>query len=128
MRHLFLASLFCLAACVTPAAPPAARGACERATFPDNPAIAAAFTDKFHGRYWNNKENVTVWREAQRLYIGAPQGSRVQLQPTTPVRGSGAFRDACGTSYDFYLPPDGPGGYVVITEPNGARSEWHRRV
>ncbi len=52
----------------------------------------------------------------------------VQLRPATPIRGAAAFRDGCGTRYDFFLPPDGPGGYVVVTEPNGARSEWHRRV
>jgi hypothetical protein len=44
------------------------------------------------------------------------------------MQGAGAFRDGCGTTYDFILPPDGPGGYVIITEPIGARSEWHRRV
>jgi hypothetical protein len=53
---------------------------------------------------------------------------RVQLKPAAQMKGAGAFRDGCGTTYDFILPPDGPGGYVIITEPIGARSEWHRRV
>lgn len=128
MRRLALAACCCLAACVTPAEPPAVRADCATATFPDDPAIQAAFTDRFNGRYWNNEEHVTVWREGQRLYIGAPQGPRVQLRRAEQMQGSGAFRDGCGATYDFILPPDGPGGYVVITEPNGTRSEWHRRV
>jgi hypothetical protein len=127
MRIISLVALLAPTACATPAAPPAASADCAAATFPDDPAIAAAFTDRFNGRYWNNRESVTVWREGRRLYIGAPAGPRVQLRPATPTRGAAAFRDGCGTAYDFYLPPDGPGGYVVVTEPNGARSEWHRR-
>ena len=128
MRHVSLAPLLCVAACVSPPQPPASRAACEATTFPDDPAIQAAFTDRFNGRYWNNNEQVIVWREGQRLYIGAPQGPRVQLRRAAQMQGAGAFRDGCGTTYDFILPPDGPGGYVIITEPNGARSEWHRRV
>ena len=129
MRHLSLAAAVCLAACVTPPEPPLPRhAACEDATFPDDPAIQPAFTDKFNGRYWNNNRHVTVWREGQQLFIGAPDGPRVQLQRTSPIRGAGAFRDGCGVIYDFILPPDGPGGYVIVTAPNGQRSEWHRRV
>ena len=128
MRCLGLAACFSLAACLTAPAPPQARAECAAATFPEDPAIQAAFTDRFNGRYWNNDEQVTVWREGQRLYIGAPQGARVQLRRADPMQSAGAFRDGCGASYDFILPPDGPGGYVIITEPNGARSEWHRRV
>ena len=128
MRRLCLLAFASLSACVTPAEPPAPRAACAAATFPDDPAIQVAFTDRFNGRYWNNQEQVTVWREGQRLYIGAPQGRRVQLRRAEQMQGAGAFHDGCGTTYDFILPPDGPGGYVVITEPNGARSEWHRRI
>jgi hypothetical protein len=128
MRHLVLVAFLGLPACVTPAESDAARAACERAAFPDDPAIAPAFTDRFNGRYWNNNEQVTVWREGQRLFIGAPGRDRVQLQRTGAGGGEGNFRDGCGTAYQFILPPDGPGGYVVVTEPNGARSEWHRRV
>jgi hypothetical protein len=128
MRRLALAAGFSLAACATPATPPAARPGCSAAVFADDPAIQVAFTDRFNGRYWNNDEQVTVWREGQRLYIGDPQGSRVQLRRAEQMQGAGAFRDGCGATYDFILPPDGPGGYVIITEPNGARSEWHRRV
>jgi hypothetical protein len=69
-----------------------------------------------------------VWREGQRLYIGKSGHQRVQLKPAAQMQGAGAFRDGCGTLYDFTLPPDGPGGYVIITELNGARSRWHRRV
>jgi len=128
MRHLSLMICATLAGCMTAPAPPASRSDCSAATFPDDPAIRAAFTDRFNGRYWNNEEQVTVWREGQRLYIGAPQGARVQLRRAEQMQGAGAFRDGCGATYDFILPPDGPGGYVIITEPNGARSEWHRRV
>ena len=128
MRCLVLAACFSLASCVAVPPPPSARASCAAATFPDDPAIRAAFTDRFNGRYWSNDEQVTVWREGQRLYIGAPTGVRVQLRPAEQIQGAGAFRDGCGATYDFILPPDGPGGYVVISEPNGARSEWHRRV
>jgi hypothetical protein len=117
-----------LGACAPAAEPQGARAACERSAFPDDPAISAAFTDRFNGRYWNNEEQVTVWREGQRLFIGAPPRERVQLQRSAAGGGEGNFRDGCGTTYQFILPPDGPGGYVVVTEPNGARSEWHRRV
>ena len=128
MRRLILALFLPLPACVTATQPRAARAACERTAFPDDPRISAAFTDRFNGRYWNNEEHVTVWREGQRLFIGAPPRERVQLQRTAAGGGEGNFRDGCGTAYQFILPPDGPGGYVVVTEPNGARSEWHRRV
>lgn len=128
MRVFFLPPLFCAIGCVTPAEPQPARAQCDAATFGDDPAISAAFTDKFTGRYWNSNEQVTVWREGQRLFIGSPEGARVQLQRANPTQGSGAFRDGCGATYDFFLPPDGPGGYFVITEPNGSRSEWHRRI
>ena len=128
MRRLCLLACTGLAACVTPAEPPAARADCAATTFPDDPAIQQAFTDRFNGRYWNNNEQVTVWREGQRLFIGDRQGPRVQLRRAEQMQGAGAFRDGCGTSYDFILPPDGPGGYVIVTEPTGARSEWHRRV
>src|SRR5688500_6775891 len=100
MRRLSLAACCCLVACVTvPAEPPAARADCAAATFPDDPAIQAAFTDRFNGRYWNNEEQVTVWREGRRLYVGAPQGPRVQLRRAEPMQGAGAFSDGCGTTY-----------------------------
>ena len=128
MRRIALVAWCCLAACVTPPERAAVRADCAAATFPDDPAIQAAFTDRFNGLYWNNNEQVSVWREGRRLYIGAPQGPRVQLERAAQMQGAGAFRDGCGATYDFILPPDGPGGYVVITAPTGARSEWHRRV
>ena len=128
MRHLSPAALLFLTACITAHGPPAVRADCAMVTFPDDPAIQAAFTDRFNGRYWNNHEQMTVWREGQRLYIGAPPGPRVQLRRAAQMQGAGAFRDGCGTTYDFILPPDGPGGYVIVSEPNGARSEWHRRI
>ena len=129
MRHLVLAPLLCVTACVVPAAPQVERARdCAAATFADNPLLTAAFTARFDGRYWNSNEHVVVWREGQRLYVRRSGHTRVQLRPASQMQGAGAFRDGCGTTYDFILPPDGPGGYVIITQPNGARSEWHRRL
>lgn len=129
MRPLVVTLSLCATACVTPAGSQTARDAdCAAATFTDDPLIGPAFTDRFNGRYWNNSEQVIVGREGQRLYIGRTGQTRVQLKPASRLQGAGAFRDACRTTYEFILPPDGPGGYLIITEQNGAQSEWHRRV
>ncbi|MEA3032173.1 MAG: hypothetical protein QOH86_189 [Sphingomonadales bacterium] len=126
-----------LAACATPVEqrtlpPPAARQIAERsdctaAAFPDDRFISEAFTDRFNGSYYHESRQLDVRREAQRLFVGPPGGPRRQLQRVTDIPGEGAFRDRCGVAYRFVLPPDGPGGYVTLTEPNGARTEWHRR-
>ena len=129
MRPLLVISLFCVNACVAPGARQAAPASyCAAAAFPDDPQIGPAFTDRYNGSYWNNSEQVTVWREGQRLYIGASPHTRVQLKRAPQLQEANAFSDGCGSSYAFILPPDGAGGYVIITEENGARNQWHRRV
>jgi hypothetical protein len=95
MRPLALVPLLCLAACITAPGPQSATVSdCAAATFADDPLIGAAFTDKFNGRYWNNGEQVTVWREGQRLYIGGSRHMRVQLKPAAQRQGAGAFATA----------------------------------
>jgi hypothetical protein len=130
MRNILLSSnmaMLLLAGCAGVHGEPTTRRNCSAVSFPSDRFISASFTDKFNGHYFNGRHNLTVWREDQRLFIGAPGGSRVQLQRSSGA-GEGSFRDGCGTSYRFVLPPDGPGGYLIVSEPNGARSEWHRRL
>lgn len=132
MRHLLLPAIFCVTACVVPVAEPVAEVAappvaCEAAVFPDDRFISPSFTDKYNGRYGYGSRLLDVWRQEQRLFIGSPGGPWRQLQRTPEVGGEGSFRDGCGTDYQFILPPDGPGGYLVMREPSGRQSEWHRR-
>ncbi len=102
--------------------------ACAEAAFPDDRFVGPAFTDKFTGRYWKGSEHLDVWRQDQRMFIGSPAGPRRQLERASDIPGEGLFRDGCGIGYHFILPPDGPGGMLRMTEPNGARSQWRRRV
>jgi hypothetical protein len=107
--------------------PAAAQAGCAAATFPDDRFIAQAFTDKFNGRYHNGERQLDVWRREQRLFVGEPGGKPRQLRRASDIPGAGEFLDGCGRAYQFVLPPDGPGDYVTIVEPSGARAEWHRR-
>ena len=123
-------ALATLGACTATTAPPplplAGQPDCAAATFSDDRFVAPAFTDKLNGRYHSGARHLDVWREGQRLYIGTPGSERRQLQRTS-IPGSGDFRDSCGRSYRFILPPDGPGGFLLITDPGSAATEWHRR-
>lgn len=101
---------------------------CAAATFPDDPFIAASFTDKFTGRFWSGERYLDVAREGRRMFVRRPETGQRQLRRVGDIPGEGSFRDGCDTRYEFTLPPDGPGGYVTITDPDGGRSEWHRRV
>ena len=118
-----------LAACATTAEAPERPAACAAATFPGDRFVAPAFTDKFNGRYVASDGRIRdVWRRDERLFIGPPGGPWRQLQRTSEIPGEGQFRDGCGAAYRFVLPPDGPGGWLTVTEPDGARSDWHRPV
>lgn len=128
-RIVLRAALFFvpLLGCTTVGKQPSAQADCSSALIPADRLIGSSFTDKFNGLYWNGAERLQVWREDQRLFLGRAGESRVQLQRQGEIAGEGWFRDGCNTSYQFQLPPDGPGGYLTIAEPHGARSEWHRR-
>lgn len=102
--------------------------ACAAATFPDDQLIGPAFTDKFTGRYWSGSRHLDVWRQNQRMFIGTPGGPMRQLRRASEIPGEGLFRDGCGITYHFILPPDGPGGMLRVTERTGDTSEWRRRV
>ena len=122
------------AACAAPVAPvvPVAAQvqapACASATFPINERIGAWSVDKFAGRYTikDGAETLTVRRDEHRLLVDrGPLGTR---ELTADSVESWTWRDGCGVTYAFTLPPDGPGAWLVVTEADGARSDWHRTV
>lgn len=133
MRYFVsMPAIFCTAACVAPAVQAVEEAAippvpCEATMFPDDRFISPSFTDKYNGRYWSGSRQLDVWRREQRMFVGPPGGPWRQLQRTSDIGGEGSFRDGCGTAYQFILPPDGLGGYLVMREPNGRQSDWHRR-
>jgi len=130
MRATPTVAALLLAGCAGPAQAPhetAVPWDCKETVFPDDRFVSEAFTDKYEGLYWSAAARLRVWREGQRLYVEPPDGPRRQLRRLGDVPGEGRFQDGCGVTYDFLLPPDGPGGYVVVTQSNGARSEWPRR-
>ena len=124
-------SLALLALLVSACAPPPTKQAALRAqpqcaliTYPTNERIAGWSVDKFAGRYVAGQNAVTVRRDQHRLLVeGWVLGSR---ELTADSIESWTWRDGCGVSYGFMLPPDGPGGRLRVTLPDGSTSDWHR--
>lgn len=133
-----LVPLLCLAAagCTTiwgphpppPPPPPelgtAAPANCADTIFPLNPQIGAWSVDKFTGHYRLGQQALTVTRHKQRLLVMRPGFGTREI--TAASVDSRQWHDACGVRYQFTLPPDGPGGWLRITELNGTVSDWRR--
>jgi hypothetical protein len=109
---------------VAPASQVVAQPACASVRLPENPRFGPAFTDKFNGTYFNGTESVRVHRlGAHRMVIY--RGGVPRDLATNDVE-SWLFTDACGARYHFNLPPDGPGGWLKITDPGQPTTDWHR--
>lgn len=131
MRHLILLPALLLAACATtprtalaPVASAPYPPACA-VRFPANPNMAAWSADKFAGSYRSGAHELIVRREGNTLIVRQPD--KLPTQITSAQLQSWLFRDGCGTSYQFMLPPDGRGARLTITVPAGTRTQWNRR-
>ena len=97
---------------------------CAMIHFPTNIHVDAWSVDKFAGRYVRESDSLTVRRDEHRLLVdGWTLGTR---ELTADSVESWTWRDGCGATYAFVLPPDGPGAWLKITMPNGSISDWHR--
>ena len=98
--------------------------ACARTAFPANERIDAATVDKYAGTYSTNTQKLTVRRDEHRLLVEQTGYGTREL--TTDNLDSGTWRDGCGATYEFMLPPDGPGAMLNLTDPDGSKSRWRR--
>ena len=128
MRYLAPALAMIVAACaatprtaVIPASPPYPPACAVR--FAPNPTIVASSADKFTGSFRSGAHTLIVRREGNTLVVR--QEDKLPTQINGNVQ-SWLFRDGCGTTYQFMLPPDGPGAMLTVTTPAGTRSTWHR--
>ena len=123
MRWLALIPALSLAACMTT---PASVAQCAAVTFPPNPQFGAWSVDKFTGVYTSGGESLTVRREGNALFV--EQRGQAPRQITTDNLDNWRFRDGCGTEYQFFLPPDGPGARLEIHELGNRPyfSVWNR--
>jgi hypothetical protein len=94
------------------------------AQFPPNPNIAAWSADKFAGAYRSGERALTVRRERNHLLVEQPGKAATQVNSDNVEQW--LFRDGCGTSYQFMLPPDGPGAWLTVTTSDGVKTEWSR--
>lgn len=120
-----VASAFAIAATLSGCATsrPATVG-CTNARLAENPRFAAWNIDKFAGTYRNGSATLTVARIGEHRFVVTRAGEQRDLATDTVE--SWLFHDGCGSTYQFVLPPDGPGGWLTITDPGGAKSEWRR--
>ena len=127
-----LALCLLAAGCFYPHPPPpppppelgAAPASCADTIFPLNPQIGAWSVDKFTGHYRRGGQTLTVTRHNQRLLVMRPGFGTREI--TAGNVESWLWHDACGVRYRFTLPPDGPGGWLHITEIDGTASDWRR--
>ena len=132
MRALIVAATALISGCAADPTPQVAQHAvgsapaCAAQTFPANERIGAWSVDKFAGRYARKDGGtaLVVRRNDHRLLID--RGALGTRELTADSIESWTWRDGCGATYAFSLPPDGPGAWLVVTDPGGARSEWHR--
>ena len=132
MRILLGLPLLLTAGCMYPHPPPpppppeltGAPADCADTIFPTNPRVADWSVAKFTGSYRNGQLGLTVRRDNHRLLVTRPGFGTREI--ATDNLDSWRWHDACGVTYDFNLPPDGPGAWLRITDINGAVSDWHR--
>ena len=126
MRHCLSVAFLLLAGCASSLLPEhRAEAGCAATRFPENQRIGPATVDKFAGTYRNGKEVLYVTREGEHRFVVQRPGFGTRELATDNIEGW-RFRDGCGLIYDFMLPPDGPGGWLKITGPVGAVSNWNR--
>jgi hypothetical protein len=91
---------------------------------PEDSRFAAWNVDKFGGVYRSQDATLTVARVGEHRLVVMRGGETRDLAAENVE--SWLFQDGCGSQYRFLLPPDGPGALLTITDPGGAKSEWHR--